>query len=104
MSHTYMRKEKGDKTIVKAALCNWARYRRDGYVFVENIEDDDGNVITPEQQYLNQVAAANPAPEDDGDGLPTADNTKAEIVAYLEANGIEFDASAKKAELLELVV
>jgi hypothetical protein len=34
---------------------------------------------------------------------PTAENTKDEIVAYLKAKNIEFDATAKKADLLALI-
>jgi len=33
---------------------------------------------------------------------PTTANTKAEIMAYLEADGINFDPSLTKAQLLEL--
>ena len=57
MSKTYMRKEKGDNTIVCVSLVDWAKYRNDGFVFVE--PDKDGN--TPKQQFLNQKNAAAPA-------------------------------------------
>jgi hypothetical protein len=34
--------------------------------------------------------------------IPTMDNTKSEIMVYLEADGIEFDKTLTKSELLEL--
>ncbi|MCW0953669.1 HeH/LEM domain-containing protein [Weissella ceti] len=48
-------------------------------------------------------AAAPAAKEEVAAGKPTAKNTVAEIKDYLKANNIEFAASAKKADLLELV-
>ena len=38
-----------------------------------------------------------------GESAPTDDNTKDEIVAWLNARGIETTTRATKAELLELV-
>ena len=106
MSKTYMQKEdkngKRSGDIVCIALSDWASYRTSGYAFVET--DEDGN--TPAQQFVAQTS---------GNGLPRAkqnggdddgvsmDNTKAEIVAYLVANEIEHDASATKADLLDLI-
>lgn len=53
MSKTYMRKEKGDDTIVCVALNEWPRYRASGYVFVEKNKDGD----TPQQQFVKQDLA-----------------------------------------------
>ncbi len=107
MSKTYMKKEKGDTAIICVALSDWARYRTDGYVFVET--DEDGQ--TPEQQFVAQTSAGietraeeNGDDGDDGDDEGVSmGNTKAEIVAYLVANDIDHDASSTKAELLELI-
>lgn len=50
MSTCYMKKEKGDGTIVKVSLSRWANYRNRGYVFCN----------TPEAhaEYLAQQSAA----------------------------------------------
>jgi len=40
---------------------------------------------------------------DDGQDKVTMDNTKDEIIAYLESEEIEFNKTATKAELLELI-
>lgn len=101
MSKTYMVKEKGDATIICVPLVNWARYRKDGYVFVEKNKAGD----TPQKQFLDQInAAKGDAPEDDGDDLPTIESKKDEIMAYLDSQNIEYDASANKATLMESVV
>jgi hypothetical protein len=54
MSKTYMQKEDkdGKRTgkIVCCALNDWAKYRSDGFAFVES--DEDGN--TPEAQFQKQ--------------------------------------------------
>lgn len=107
MSKTYMQKE--DKTgkrsgdIICCALSDWARYRTDGYAFVET--DEDGN--TPEQQFVAQTSAGvETRAEENGNGGDegvSMSNTKAEIVAYLVANDIEHDGSATKADLLDLI-
>lgn len=57
MSKTYMRKEKGDDTIICVALSTWGSHRAKGYVFVES--DKDGK--TPEQQFVAQGQKAAPA-------------------------------------------
>ena len=58
MSKTYMQKEdkdgKGTGEIVCCALNDWAKYRGDGFAFVET--DKNGN--TPEAQYNKQTHAA----------------------------------------------
>lgn len=63
--------------------------------------------ITPatiETEIQIATAAAAPAAKEAvSAGKPTAKNTVAEIKDYLKANNIEFAASAKKADLLELV-
>jgi len=38
-----------------------------------------------------------------GPSVPTSANTKAEIAAYLDHEGIAYDSSATKTELLDLV-
>ncbi|MHA7612229.1 HeH/LEM domain-containing protein [Weissella viridescens] len=48
-------------------------------------------------------AAAPKAAKKSSDAKPSEKNTVAEIKEYLTANGIDFPASAKKAELLALV-
>jgi len=106
MSKTYMQKEdkngKRSGNIINIALSDWGSYRTSGYAFVET--DEDGN--TPEQQFVAQESG-NKLPRgkqngDDDEGV-SMDNSKAEIVAYLEANDIEHDASATKGDLLDLI-
>lgn len=106
MSKTYMQKEdnKGERSgdIICCALSDWARHRQSGYAFVET--DEDGN--TPEQQFVAQSSGTVPArtkesgDEDEGVSM---DNTKAEILAYLDANGIEYEGNETKADLLDLI-
>jgi hypothetical protein len=43
------------------------------------------------------------APEGGGPSVPTSSNTKAEIAAFLDHEGIAYDSSATKTELLALV-
>lgn len=126
MSKTYMQKEdkKGKRSgdIVCISLSDWASYRTSGWAFVET--DEDGK--TPEQQFVAQESEkvtdrsdnADAAQEKhdarvdakggnggdgDGDEGVSMDNTKAEIAAYLDANDIEYDDTATKADLLDLI-
>jgi len=109
MSKTYMQKEdkNGQRSgdIVCISLSDWAKHRTSGYAFVET--DEDGN--TPQQQFVAQTSGGvTPrAKKDDngggGDEGVSMDNTKDEIVAYLEANGIEYASNLNKAELLDLI-
>jgi len=126
MSKTYMQKEdkngKRSGDIICIALSDWAEHRTSGWAFVET--DEDGN--TPEQQFVAQESAKVPdrsdnadaaqekhdarvegrdgrGGDDDDDEGVSMDNTKAEIVTYLEANGIEYDARDSKADLLNLI-
>lgn len=102
MSLTYMKKEKGNGEIKQIPLVNWARFRKDGYIFVETNKKGQ----TPREQYLAQKVAAAKAPDDGHDGgpqVPTATNSKDEIIAHLVAQNIEHDPSAIKADLLALI-
>lgn len=106
MSKTYMQKEdkngKRSGDIICISLSAWAKHRASGYAFVET--DEDGN--TPEQQFVAQTSGTVVARtkenggEDEGVSM---DNTKDEIVAYLEANGIEYASNLNKADLLDLI-
>jgi len=93
-------KRSGD--IVCIALSGWSGYRANGYAFVET--DKDGN--TPEQQFVAQSSGTVPArtkesgDEDEGVSM---DNTKDEIIDYLEANDIEYASNMNKADLLDLI-
>ncbi|CAH1854728.1 30S ribosomal protein S16 [Convivina intestini] len=51
---------------------------------------------------FNAAKSGNAAPKASG-SKPSAKNTVAEIKEYLDAQGISYPSSAKKAELLELV-
>jgi len=89
MSHTnshYM--SKGDGPIIKVALNEWPRRRRNGYIF------------RTEAEFLAQAEGATPDRTDDVDVVPTMDNTKAEITAYLESHGYDVDQNDTKAEML----
>lgn len=59
--------------------------------------------ITPATIETEIQIATAAAKEEVSAGKPTAKNTVAEIKDYLKANNVEFAASAKKADLLELV-
>lgn len=130
MSKTYMQKEdkrgKRSGDLICISLSDWAGYRTSGWAFVET--DQDGN--TPEQQFVAQEAdkvkdrsdnaevaqekhdarvagrdgqGGNGGDNGGDDDVPTMDNRKDEIVAYLVANKIEHDEGSTKAELLELI-
>lgn len=107
MSKTYMQKEdkhgKRSGDIICISLSAWAKHRASGYAFVET--DEDGN--TPEQQFVAQTSGGvTPRAKQDNDGGDegvSMDNTKDEIVAYLDANGIEHASNLNKAELLDLI-
>ena len=76
--------------VIKAIPANeWAKYRADGWAFSNEKAFDE-----------QKAAKRGPGPDDDGDDRPTMDNTKAEITAYLEANGYDVDQNDTKAELL----
>lgn len=106
MSKTYMQKEdkKGKRSgdIICISLSDWAQHRTSGYAFVETNEDGQ----TPEQQFVAQTSAGVvPRVKENGgddDGV-SMNNTKAEIVAYLLANDIDFDGGSTKGDLLELI-
>jgi len=110
MSKTYMQKEdsEGERSgaIICVPLSDWSRYRQSGYAFVET--DADGS--TPEQQFVAQDSAAvAPRPKqkvvetaDEDEGV-SMDNTKDEIIEYLEANDIEYASNLNKADLLDLI-
>lgn len=77
--------------VIKAIPANeWGKYRADGYTF------------SNEKEFQDQQAGAAPD-RDDVDVIPTMDNTKAEIVDYLKANGYEVDTNDTKAELLAAI-
>lgn len=123
MSKTYMQRQdkdgKASGEIICVALSDWARYRGDGYAFVET--DEDGQ--TAAQQFVSQEKGKVPdrsenaevgdrrrepgtgtePPDDDEDEGVSMSNSKDEIVAYLVANDIDHDASDTKAELLDLI-
>ncbi len=128
MSKTYMQKEdkKGKRSgdIICISLSDWGQYRTSGWAFVETNKKGQ----TPEQQFVAQQADKVPDRSDnaeaaqekhdarvagrEGDGdndnggdddVPTMNNTKAEIVAYLLANDIDFDGGSTKGDLLELI-
>ena len=84
----YMSRDDGP--IVKVNLNDWAAKRTAGYVFrtAAEFKDQETNATTPE------VA---------GDATPTMDNTKAEIIAWLEANGYDVDKNDTKAAMLEAI-
>lgn len=79
-----------DGPIIKVALNEWPGRRGAGYVFRTEAEfkDQETNKSTP-------VVA--------GDATPTMDNTKAEIIAWLEANDYEVDPKDNKADLLAAI-
>lgn len=79
---------KNDGRIEKVNLNDWVRKRRDGFVF------------RTEAEYAAQQAGATPDRDDDVDVVPTMDNTKAEITAYLESHGYDVDQNDTKAEML----
>lgn len=85
----YMSKDDGP--IEKVNLNEWTRKRAAGYIF------------RTEKEYQDQVAAKVAGPDDDDDGIPTMDNTKAEILEYAEANEIVVDPDLKKADLLDAI-
>ena len=58
----------------------------------------DGEAV--EKPYKPKKKAEN---KKDSKESPTSDNTVDEIKAYLDAEGIEYDSKAKKAELLDLI-
>lgn len=88
MSKHYMKSPDGE---IKAVPANeWGRYRAQGYTF------------SNEKEYQAQVQGATPDRDDDPT-LPTMDNTKAEILEYCEANGIDADGGLTKSDLLELI-
>ena len=115
--------------IVAVAANAWARYRRSGYVFCNTTEANAAFVkqeqarreLEAEAKSENADAAGEKAAEradatakrksddpgddddDDDDDVVTMDNTKDEILAYLEANEIEHDPADTKAELLSLL-
>ena len=70
---------------------------------------DNGQVVreasaaTSEKGVKINAAAPKAAKKVASSEKPSDKNTVAEIKAYLSANGIDFPASAKKAELLALV-
>ena len=89
--HAYFEK---DGKVEKAPLIKWGHYRRRGWVF-STIE-----------AYNAQEHGTAPAPvveEEDGDELPTMENTKAEILAYAKANDVGVNPEDTKAELLEVI-
>lgn len=87
MSQCHYMKKPGGR-IEKVNLNDWARKRKAGYVFSTEAEFQDQTQATPD-------------PVAGGDSeVPTMENTKAEIVAYLEANGYDVDENDTKAELL----
>jgi hypothetical protein len=84
--------QKDDGPIVKVNLNDWATKRRDGFVF------------RTEAEFNAQGEGAAPDRDDDDDPtFPTMDNTKAEILEYCDANGIQADAGLTKSDLLELI-
>jgi len=87
----YMSKDDGP--IIKVALNDWTAKRSGGYIFRTEAEfrDQETNKSTPEVKA------------EAGDGVPTMDNTKAEITAWLEANDYEVDATETKAQLLDAI-
>lgn len=92
----YMRKGKGP--IEKVNLNDWVKKRAAGYSFSNEADfnSEQTNAKTPE------VAAAK-TPEVADDSPPTMENTKAEIIAYLEANDYDVDENDTKAELLAAI-
>ncbi len=84
----YMSKDDGP--IIAVALNEWPGRRGAGYIFRTEAEfrDQETNKSTP-------VVA--------GDAPPTMDNTKAEIMAWLEANDYDVDKNDTKAELLAAI-
>ena len=81
--HNFMRKKGGP--IVRVPKNKWAHYRRSGYEFAT------------EEEYNEQLRGN--APEETVEA-PTDANTKAEIVAFCNANQIEVDGNDTKADLL----
>lgn len=78
--------------VIKAVPANeWGRYRAQGYTF------------SNEKEFQAQTQGATPDRDDDVDVVPTMDNTKAEIVDYLESNGYDVDTNDTKAELLAAI-
>ncbi len=59
----------------------------------------------PADEFFELAENSSPEVSEPGhdDELPTMDNTKDEILAYLEANDIDHDASLNKSDLLELL-
>jgi hypothetical protein len=85
----YMSKDDGP--IITVNLNKWAGKRKEGYVF-----------RTEADYNLQRTAAAEDA-EAEATELPTMENTKAEIIAFAEANAIEIDPDLTKSELLDII-
>nr|WP_236697727.1 HeH/LEM domain-containing protein [Weissella kandleri] len=67
--------------------------------------NQDFHVVTPatnEKEIKINVKAAKEEANADS-AKPSDKNTVAEIKAYLDAKGVDYNSSAKKADLLELV-
>lgn len=84
---------KDDGPIIKVALNDWTAKRSAGYIFRTEAEfrDQETNKSTPEVKA------------EVGDDVPTMENTKAEIIDWLEANDYEVDTNETKAQLLEAI-
>lgn len=81
----YMKSPEG--RIEKVNLNDWAKKRRAGWTF------------SNESDYQAQQNNATPD-RDDVDVVPTMDNTKAELLEYARANGIDANRDDTKAEIL----
>lgn len=90
-----MAKRKGLTCVLFNQVPDGTHYREGSYSWVpdakaeEYIADGDGIEWNPYNQ--------------EPETSPTMDDTKAEILDYLESEGIEYTKSSTKAELLELV-
>ena len=93
-SKHYMSKDDGP--IIKVNLNEWAKHRKSGYVFRTELDYQN------QQANAAEVAEAE-TPDEDEDESVNMDNTKAEILAFAEANGIEVDEDDTKAELLDVI-
>ncbi len=85
----YMSKDDGP--IIKVALNDWTAKRSAGYIFRTELEFNDQvtNATTPEVPV--------------GGAVPTMENTKAEIIAWLETHGYDVDKNETKAQLLDAI-
>lgn len=90
-----MAKRKGLTCVLFREVPEGTHYRKDSYSWVTSstaadyIEDGYGVEYNPYKQQVETVL--------------TMDNTKDEILDYLESEGVEHTKSSTKSELLELI-